>query len=145
MFTLSRFAHATAAVLILVTWFDTVRAGDAPARRDEMVRMVERVQTSVVNIHSERTVQPSKMDPFSALSVQPQRVNGMGTGIVIDPRGYIVTNYHVVDDIQSLRVHLVDGSSCPAQVFAMDKDSDLAIIKIDPPTPLPTVPLGHGG
>lgn len=140
----SRSAHpmAAVAILILSSGMGLAQAGDPPSRRDEMVKIVERVQTSVVNIHSERTVAPSKYDPFSTASVQPQRVNGMGTGIVIDSRGYIVTNYHVVDDIQSLRVRLVDGSSCAAKVFALDKDSDLAIIKIDPPTPLPTVPLG---
>jgi serine protease Do len=66
----------------------------------------------------------------------------MGTGIVLDPRGYIVTNYHVVDDVQSLRVHLADGTRCPARVLAADKESDLAVIKIDPPRPLSVATLG---
>jgi serine protease Do len=96
----------------------------------------------VVNIHSERTVSGEAGDPFRPSPVQPQRVNGMGTGIVLDPRGYIVTNYHVVDDVQSLRVHLADGTRCPARVLAADKESDLAVIKIDPPRPLPVANLG---
>lgn len=110
-------------------------------RRDETVAVVERVKGAVVNIHSERTVGGQPDDPFR-VGVQPQRVNGMGTGIVLDPRGYIVTNFHVIDDVQSLRVRLVDGSTCPARVVAGEKESDLAVIKIDPPHPLPTVPLG---
>ncbi|WP_088258533.1 trypsin-like peptidase domain-containing protein [Fimbriiglobus ruber] len=122
------------------------RADDRPTgtslRRDETVAVVERVKASVVNIHSERTVNPGADDPFRVTTMQPQRVNGMGTGIVLDPRGYIVTNYHVVDEVQSLRVRLVDGTNCPARVVATDKESDLAVIKIDPPRPLPTVPLG---
>ncbi|MGL6096534.1 MAG: trypsin-like peptidase domain-containing protein, partial [Fimbriiglobus sp.] len=48
----------------------------------------------------------------------------------------------VIDDVQSLRVRLVDGTTCPARVLAVDKEADLAVIKIDPPRPLPTVPLG---
>jgi serine protease Do len=111
-------------------------------RRDETVLMVERVKGSVVNIHSERTVTSPSDDPFKAGLMQPQRVNGMGTGIVLDPRGYIVTNFHVVDDVQSLRVRLCDGTNCPARVLALDKESDLALIKIDPPKALPTVALG---
>lgn len=112
------------------------------SRRDNLVDVVERVKGAVVNIHSERTLNPSADDPFRTTTMQPQRVNGMGTGIVLDPRGYIVTNYHVVDDVQSLRVRLVDGTTCPARILATDKAADLAVIKIDPPSPLPLVPLG---
>jgi serine protease Do len=112
------------------------------SRKDELVVMVDRVKGSVVNIHSERTVTQSPDDPFRGTAMSPQRVNGMGSGIVLDPRGYIVTNFHVVDDVQSLRVRLVDGSTCPARVVAADKESDLAVIKIDPPRPLPVAPLG---
>ena len=110
----------------------------AEHRRDEVVVMVDRVKGAVVNIHSERLSVSD--DPFGRSPTQ--KVNGMGTGIVLDPRGYIVTNFHVVDDVQSLRVRLVGGESCPARVVALDKEADLAIIKIDPPAPLSTVPLG---
>jgi serine protease Do len=118
--------------------------GERPTsgRRDELVAVVERVKGAVVDIHSERTVTAGADDPFRASPMQPQRVNGMGTGIVLDPRGYVVTNYHVVDDVQSLRVHLADGSRCPARVVASDKEADLAVIKFDPPRPLPVAPLG---
>jgi serine protease Do len=111
-------------------------------RRDALVEIVEKVKAAVVNIHSERTVAPSVDDPFRPNPLQTQRVNGMGTGIVLDPRGYVVTNFHVVDDVQSLKVRLVDGSQITARVLATDKKADLAVIKIDPPAPLPTVPLG---
>ncbi len=128
-------------------------AADAPAlvapaptgtsrRRDETVELVERVKGAVVNIHSERTVSGTSDDPFRPAIGQPQRVNGMGTGIVLDPRGYVVTNYHVVDDVQSLRCRLADGTNLNARVIALDKESDLALVKIDPAKPLPMVPLG---
>jgi serine protease Do len=105
-------------------------------RRDPVVAVYEKVKGAIVNIHSERTVVPAADDPFR-LPVQPQRVNGMGTGIVLDPRGYILTNFHVVDDVQVLRVRLHDSSGYSARIYAIDKEADLAIIKIDPHKPLP--------
>ncbi|CAN5501931.1 trypsin-like peptidase domain-containing protein [soil metagenome] len=113
-------------------------------RRDALVDIVEKVKGAVVNIHSERTVNPAADDPFKTAThpFQMQRVNGMGTGIVLDPRGYVITNYHVVDDIQVLKVRLVDGKQLSARVLALDKKADLALIKIDVTSPLTIVPLG---
>ncbi|MCS7021979.1 MAG: trypsin-like peptidase domain-containing protein [Gemmataceae bacterium] len=122
----------------------TARRGSSPLagqRRDPVVAVYEKVKGGIVNIHSERTVVPAADDPFR-LPLQPQRVNGMGTGIVLDPRGYILTNFHVVDDVQTLRVRLCDGSGYPARIVATDKEGDLAVIKIDPQYPLPLLVWG---
>ena len=110
-------------------------------RKDQVVDVYDRVKASVVNIHSERTVTAPADDPFRQ-PVQPQRVNGMGTGIVLDPRGFILTNFHVVDDVHSLRVRLHDGTGYGARVLALDKEADLALIKIDPARALPVIGLG---
>ncbi len=109
------------------------------ARRTNVVNAVDRVKGAVVNIHSERTV-PST-DAYS-LSTSQSRVNGMGTGILIDPRGYIVTNQHVVEDVSLLRIRLADGTTQNAVVVARHPETDLALLKIDAPVPLPTMPLG---
>src|SRR5262249_29401120 len=77
-----------------------------------------------------------------ALAPSQNRVNGMGTGIIIDPRGYIVTNQHVVEDVNVIRIRLSDGSAHNARVLARDQEGDLAILKIDTNRPLPTIPLG---
>ena len=111
-------------------------------RRDEVVDIYERVKAAVVNIHSERTVTTPSDDPFNRSPVVPQRVNGMGTGIVLDPRGYVLTNFHVVDDVQALRVRLHDGTGYTARVVATDKEADLAVIKVDPAKPLPVITFG---
>ena len=66
----------------------------------------------------------------------------MGTGIIIDPRGYIVTNHHVVEDVNSIRVRLADGTVAPARVLARDREADLALLKIDAGRPLTVIPLG---
>lgn len=111
-------------------------------RRDQVVEVYDKLKPAVVNIHSERTVNSPSDDPFNRQPVQPQRVNGMGTGIVLDPRGYVLTNYHVVDDVSSLRVRLHDGTGHTARVVSTDKEADLALIKIDPVRPLPVIGLG---
>jgi serine protease Do len=111
-------------------------------RKDQVVDVYEKVKGSVVNIHSERTVVAPAEDPFNRQPVQPQRVNGMGTGIVLDPRGYILTNFHVVDDVQSLRIRLHDGTGYTARVIGTDKEADLALIKIEPAKPLPVIGFG---
>lgn len=118
------------------------RAISQGKRRDEVVDVYERVKASVINIHSERTVAAPSDDPFNRSPVVPQRVNGMGTGIVLDPRGYVLTNFHVVDDVHSLRCRLHDGTGYSARVVATDKEADLALIKIDPTKPLPTIHFG---
>ena len=118
-----------------------VRAITPGKRRDEVVDVYEKVKAAVVNIHSERTV-PGTPDGFNASAVRPQQVNGMGTGIVLDPRGYVLTNFHVIDDVSALRVRLHDGSGMAARVIGTDKEADLALIKIDPVRPLPVMPFG---
>src|SRR5207253_4213978 len=70
------------------------------------------------------------------------RVNGMGTGIIIDPRGYIITNQHVVEDVNVIRVRLADSTVASARVLARDQESDLALLKIDVNRSLPVMPLG---
>jgi serine protease Do len=105
------------------------------------VEVARRVKDAVVNIQSERTISGNN-DPFHSFSSATNRVNGMGTGIVIDPRGYIVTNFHVVDDVTSIKVLLGDNSSHVARIVARDHDRDIAVLKIEAGRTLPIVPLG---
>jgi serine protease Do len=106
------------------------------------VKAAARVRPAVVNIQSERTVQAGLHEDLFAHAPSQNRINGMGTGIVIDPRGYIITNYHVVEDVSTIRASLSDGSTYPARVLARDVESDLALLKVEPTRPLPTMPLG---
>ena len=142
--------RAAAPLLLAITLLaPAVRAdeslprGTGNPRRSLAVDVVEKVKASIVNIHSERTVTDAhNLDKKLDVSLTQHRVNGMGTGIVIDPRGYLITNYHVIDDVHSLRVRLHDGTTLPARVIARDPEQDLAVLKVDPPTPLPVIPLG---
>jgi serine protease Do len=66
----------------------------------------------------------------------------MGTGVILDGRGYILTNQHVVVKVQGILVHLHDGSSLAGRVVQQDEAIDLAILKVDAGKPLPTIALG---
>jgi serine protease Do len=121
--------------------------GKLLARRTPIVELVERVKGAVVNIHSERVIRgqaalDSSGQEFLGLTPSQNRVNGMGTGIVIDQRGYIVTNYHVVEDVNFIRVKLADGTTANAEVLARSHDQDLALLKIETSQPLPVMPIG---
>ncbi|MBI2803830.1 MAG: trypsin-like peptidase domain-containing protein [Planctomycetes bacterium] len=112
------------------------------ARRTAVVAAIERVKGAVVNIHSERLAPGGGTDLFPLPAAPRKPMNGMGTGIIIDPRGYIVTNQHVVDDVTALRIRLADGTSQNAVVVARHPELDLAIIKIEPRAALPVMPIG---
>jgi serine protease Do len=115
--------------------------GRLAGRRTAVVRAVERARGAVVNIHSERSLPRGNSEVFP-LSPSQNRVSGMGTGILIDPRGYLVTNQHVVEDVSLIRVRLADGTTLPAQVVARSPENDLALLKVNAGRPLPTIPLG---
>ena len=110
-------------------------ARETPART-----AIRRAKAAVANIHSERTASRDRDATFEA--TPGRKVNGMGTGIIIDERGYIVTNQHVISGVDSLRVTLYDGSTYTAEVISLNVKQDLAIIKIEASRPLPVIPLG---
>ncbi len=119
-----------------------VAGRDWNPRQTPVVEVVKRVRNAVVNIHSERMTRADGNDELLALEPSQNRVNGMGTGVVIDPRGYIITNQHVVEDVNSLRVRMADGTSLAARVVARDRDADLALLKVEAGVPLAIAPLG---
>lgn len=73
----------------------------------------------------------------------------LGSGFIVDPRGYIITNNHVVDKADKIFVKLSTDPDNPGdpgrigKVIGVDKDTDIAVIKIDAPNPLPTIKLGN--
>lgn len=107
-------------------------------RLTPIVRAVQDCSPAVVNIQGQKSIsQTAEGTPTS-----PRQVNGMGTGIVIDPRGYILTNHHVVDGVRRINVTLSGGQSYVARLISRDPKTDLAIIKIHTPSPLPVVTMG---
>lgn len=117
-------------------------AAASELRQSPIVKAVERVRAAVVNIRGEKTVAIPATTGQTPTPEASRRVNGMGTGVVIDPRGYIVTNHHVVDGVHEILVTLADGRRHVAKLLARDLETDLAVIKIDAQKPLPVIPLG---
>ena len=107
-------------------------------RRTSIVNAVQECQPSVVNIRGRKTV---KADSGSSSQAKKQ-VNGMGTGIVIDSRGYLLTNYHVVQGVRTIEVTTSDRQKTTAKLLAHDPETDLAILKINTRTPLPPIRIG---
>ena len=71
-----------------------------------------------------------------------QKQHGLGSGVVVTQDGYILTNNHVIDSADDIRVEFNDGRSFKAKLVGADKPSDLALLKIEQ-TGLPTLPLGN--
>lgn len=105
-----------------------------------IVKAVKQVRPSVVNIRGEKTLGAAESEPGTAEG--GRRVNGMGTGVAIDSRGYILTNHHVVEGVREITVTLADGKRAVAKLVARDPETDLAIIKIEPPSPLTVITVG---
>ena len=99
------------------------------------VRIYRQASPAVANILTKATEYDFFMDAVP--------VEGAGSGFVIDPRGYILTNYHVVAGAQSIEVVLGDKTRGPAKFIGADKQNDVALIKIDPKgKQLVSLPLG---
>ncbi len=120
---------------------DTAAAKEISAQRlTYVVRAVRAARPAVVNIQGQKVVASTVQT--AAGTEAPRQVNGMGTGVVIDERGYILTNYHVVADVRRIQVALYDHREFTAEMVARDPVSDLAVIKISPPEPLPLIKIG---
>lgn len=108
-------------------------------RRTPIVKAVEDARPSVVNIHGRKVVRaedvPHGSDNF-------KQVNGMGTGIIIDERGYILTNHHVVDGVTRIQVTTHDQRALVARLIAYDFRTDLAVIKVDGDQSFPVIRIG---
>ena len=109
-------------------------------RNSAIVKAVVETEPAVVNIHGRKTVRAESAS-FGAPEAVRQ-VNGMGTGIIIDPRGYILTNYHVVEGVSNIQVSLADGKNTTARLISHDPKTDLAVIRVEAKEPMPVIRFG---
>ncbi len=102
----------------------------------ENIRIYENRNPGVVNITTEVMAYNWFLEPVP-------RKGGSGSGSIIDSRGYIVTNYHVVEKAYKVNITLADGSQFQGEVVGTDPENDLAVIKFDPGAKeLVTIPFG---
>jgi serine protease Do len=120
-------------------------------RVSSFAALVERAHPAVVAIHTiteEETTGaawlPGTFDPWRVFPDAPHRQEGVGSGFIIREDGYLVTNFHVVENAVAVKVH-VEGLSevLSARVVGSDPRSDLALLKVKPRRKLPVLPLGN--
>ena len=112
--------------------------------------LAERVSPAIVNIQTKRTVE-GRSGPRHPLEeffgVQPFRgrknVPALGTGFVIRADGYIVTNNHVITDVDKIEVHFSDDTILEAEIVGRDPKTDVALIKVEPKGDLAALPFGN--
>ncbi len=124
--------------------------------------LVAKVKIAVVNIATTEKLQDAggrqmpdfnfpPNSPFGELfrnfqhNQQPLAQHALGSGFIVDPDGYIVTNNHVVDGASKITVTMTDGTTYPATVKGRDPKTDIALLKIDAKKPLPYVAFGSSG
>ena len=108
-------------------------------RETPLVKAVANSRAAVVNLRGRKTV---TSDASNLTSDTVKQVNGMGTGVIIDPRGYVLTNYHVVDGVRQIQVTTADRQQTTGELIAHDPQTDLAILKIKTDRPLKTIEIG---
>src|SRR5437588_2725303 len=131
--------------------------GQADPASEPAVLAVAKVLPAVVNINTERVVRRTVRDPFEDFYAQffgydqarpreiRQTLQSLGSGFIVDPAGYIVTNQHVVERAADLKIQVTtnDGKTYNAHYITGDDKTDLAFIKIDAKADFPFVSLDN--
>ncbi len=129
--------------------------GNPPVPGISYAEVVSRVSPAVVTIHSQIRVRapeqyPFMNDPFfrdffgdrGRLPQPPPQRSGLGSGVIVSADGYILTNHHVIDGAEEIKVDLNDRRTLNARVVGSDPPSDLALLKVDASN-LPVLTLGN--
>lgn len=144
------------------TAVDTIAAGEDPvdlsdviysSRRNAIVRAAEKIEPAVVSLSVIQVVRSRNSSPFGSdfwdfFFLPPPRrersVLSLGSGVIINPQGYVLTNHHVVEDAKEIRVTLINGDEYPGVLVGSDPVTDLAVVKIyaDSAVEFPNAVLG---
>ena len=127
--------------------------GDSPLPVSGGLPAVESAAPAVVNVYASRLYQEKKLSVFqnpslrSLFGIPPMlkkthKNSSIGSGVIMNKEGYILTNAHVVQDAQEIGVTLNSGFQLQAKLIGLDVDTDLAVLKINLKDP-PTIPIGN--
>jgi serine protease Do len=154
-----RYARTLLLAFVLLVPACAAAPGSASARSapDSFAPLVKKVLPAVVNIAVTEVVTGSEVmaqlppelrgTPFERqfrerFGNRREQMVGAGSGFIIDPSGVIVTNHHVVGHADRIVVSLTNGRELPAKVIGTDELTDIAVIKVNPPSALPYVTWG---
>ncbi len=119
-------------------------AAPLPSRRSEVVEVVEKVAPAVVNIAAEQTVRRARsvFDSFF-FGYDPRPAKSLGSGVIIDSKGTLLTNDHVISGASRIIATTKSGQELSCEVIGSDADNDLAVLRVkNPKGPLPTIKMG---
>jgi serine protease DegS len=125
-------------------------AVEPPRTVNSYAEAVDKAAPAVVNIYTARLVteriQPSAIEELFG-DARPrfrQRLEqSLGSGVIVDPSGHVITNHHVIASADLIRAQLADGRIAEAKIVGRDPETDLAILQLDLKGKLPVMPLGH--
>ena len=109
------------------------------SRRNAIVRAVEDVSPGVVNVSTTRIEEVDFFDDpwmsfffnYDFRTPRRRQLRGLGSGVIINRNGYVLTNQHVIEDADTIKVILSDGREVESQIVGVDFLSDLAVLKVD--------------
>lgn len=135
-------------------------AGAQPTGPESVANLAEGLIGAVVNIATSQNVKEEERGPMPQVPEGSpfqeffddfyknregggnQKVNSLGSGFVIDPSGFIVTNNHVIENADDIEAIFSDGSKLKAKLVGTDTKTDLSVLKVEPPKPLTAVKFG---
>src|SRR5262249_35280418 len=122
------------------------KAGDGEVNSElssAFIEIARAVEPSVVNVST--VTQPTQpLRPQNELNIPRNSIEqfepgpgeqarrGNGSGVIVDAQGYILTNYHVINGADRIKVRFYDGSESPGKVIGSDRETDLAVVKVEP-------------
>ncbi len=138
------FADLVVKVKPAVVNISTTQKSEGPQARGDVPQMPDLPEDSPLREFFEKFLQnrPGAPGAPGQAPRAERKVNALGSGFIIDPTGYVVTNNHVIAKATDIKVKLTDGSEHTAKLIGRDEKTDLALLKIDSAKPLPFVPWG---
>jgi len=122
-------------ILILATWISVSFGGVSQGRESAITRAIKKVGRSVASINVVQNQQMYYRDPFFSFFLPPSGMNipsqSSGSGVVISPDGYVLTNFHVIENAVEITVTLTGGYEYDAEIIGFDQTTDLALLKLD--------------
>src|SRR5215470_6824986 len=150
------FALSAVAVVWLTRSPKPAKAGEGEVNAQfssAFIEIARAVEPSVVNVstvtqpaqplrpQNELNIPRNSIEQFE-LGAGEQARRGNGSGVVVDAQGYILTNYHVIDGADRIKVRFYDGSEAPGKVIGSDRETDLAVVKVEPVAPMSAARFG---